>query len=171
MRLLAALVLISAISCAGTPPRVLTETETLRTVNAAPAQVVTAAIAVFAEAGIPVASSDREAGTIQSQQFTVERVWGGEPIAARVDCGKDEVGVERTLLSGVVMSIAMVARPIDTQSSTVRLTANGSAFNRVAQGMASTNAAAAAQSGGFPCTLTANFTAQLLDAIQQEAEG
>lgn len=135
-----------------------------RRIAATQDRVLSAAARALAEHGAVVATTDRQAGLVQSQPLTVESQWEGVAVTTRVDCGKDMATVERALSNPVTLALGFITTPAG-DSTTVRLNVNASGYDRVARSMAATNAAVAGLQGAYPCTLKPEFARQLLDEV------
>lgn len=144
--------------CAATaPPDLPTPEQLTRDVDAAPPEVVAAAVDVFADLGVPVDRRDPEAGQIHSREITAQQVWNGAPVVDRLYCGQHwDSGVEIALSNPVTFSLGLIARPSGSGSH-VQFVVSGSA-----------TAASMTNSGeSFACRARAGFAEEVFDALAE----
>jgi hypothetical protein len=120
-----------------------------RPVAATTAKVVDAAVAVFGENGIPVATADQANGFVQSVPLDLQGNWGNVPVAERVNC-----------VGGVPAPDQRVRLAVQVQS-----TATGSTV--ALQSLPVTPAKDRNAAG--PCVLKSEFLTHLLDDIASRA--
>ena len=152
------------------PPVQLAPERVQREIAAPPERVTRAAVAVFAEHNIPVATVDPEVGLVQSQPVTVQGRWNGTLVHERFDCGKDVVGESNAYSNPVTFTVGVLAQPADA-GSVAKISFSGSTHNEVARAMAYTNPMAAALGSSVRCSMKPAFAALILDEVQSRATG
>lgn len=142
--LVAALLAVLTVGCRSGGPETSPRTQTFtRTVNATRSRTVEAAMAVFAERQITVASSDQTKGEVVSVPLDPNGQWGSVSPEERVNCSD-----VATPDPNARVILTLKARPED-ERTVISLEAR--------------------RSGGLSCVLRGTFLTQLLDAIQTRA--
>lgn len=162
--ILSVLVLTIAAACMA-PPKELAPEQVQRTIPAPPSRVARAAVAVFAEYGIPIQLADTAMGLVQGQSLTLRGPWNGSVPTTRFDCGKDEAGVDRASMDPVTVTLGILAQPAPTGSA-VRLTYTASVTDHIAASMAVSNPLLSGSAQPSRCIPRATFAAELFDKIQ-----
>jgi hypothetical protein len=127
-------------ACHSSGPQTAADTQTFtRSVDATPARVVEATMAVFSERGITVASSDQVRGEVVSVPLDPNGEWGNVPPAERVNCAGAAAADPNTRL------ILTVRVKNENDRSVIALDAK--------------------RDGGVSCVLRGAFLTQLMDAI------
>ncbi len=154
------LLLLSVVACGrgtasagggGTEPQQFT-----RQIQATPAQVVSAAVATFAEYNIPVATANEVGGEVESSPVEIQGQWGYGPASDRINCGSDAGGKPTADVGVSRLSLKIRARP-SSNGSKVELNAEGT-HSPTEKGDPKTT-----------CALTSKFITELLDSIDSKA--
>lgn len=116
---------------------------------------------VFQRHSIPVESARPGSGRVESGEFEVGGTWGGEPLDARVDCGRDEDGEPRAASAPVRLTVGFVARQrrvrrVDSSTGSVP----GSRIRVDGEGR---------QIGNVCCSLTGEFRRRVLRDVAEMA--
>jgi hypothetical protein len=158
-KLITGLSLLFLPACASMqPPYALAgPADLVRPVAATPAAVARAALPVFAELGIPIATQDATAGLVQGAEVTLRGDWGDKLVRDRIYCGKAaDSGIEYAFSYPVAFTLGVVAAPV-AGGSDVRISFVGStqsARGRYVAGVAQQQ-----------CSLAAAFAQELLGRI------
>lgn len=152
---------VIALGCASLePPAMLDPDMVQRRIAASPARVTQAAIAVFAEQGIPIAAANPELGLVQGQPITARGAWGSAQLTERFDCGTNVAGTPRAMTEPVTFTLGALAEAVDG-GSRVRITATATAQSRSLAG----------DEVGSRCEIKTEYATLLLDTIASRATG
>ena len=132
-----------------------------RSMAAVPAKIAAAAMQVFSERGIPIATSNEETGTVTGSPLRLSGTWNGQQTSERVNCGMTSGGQPIAAMGTTQLTIALEARG-NAQGSTATLIAAGK------NDEADQDGATGTEQG---CILTAAFASALLDDIERRATG
>lgn len=132
-----------------------------RTIAAVPARIAAAAMQVFSERGIPIATSNEETGTVTGAPLRLAGTWNGQQTSERVNCGMTSGGQPIAAMGTTQLTVALEARGT-AQGSTATLIAAGKNDEANQEGATGTDQG---------CVLTATFASALLDDIERRATG
>ncbi len=132
-----------------------------RTMAAVPAKIAAAAMQVFSERGIPIATSNEATGTVTGSPLRLSGTWNGQQTSERVTCGMTSGGQPIASMGTTQLTVALEAKG-NAQGSTATLIAAGR------NNEADQDGATGTEQG---CILTAAFASALLDDIERRATG
>lgn len=132
-----------------------------RTMAAVPAKIAAAAMQVFSERGIPIATSNEATGTVTGSPLRLSGTWNGQQTSERVNCGMTSGGQPIASMGTTQLTVALETKG-NAQGSTATLIAAGKNTEAGQDGATGTEQG---------CILTAAFASALLDEIERRATG
>jgi hypothetical protein len=139
-----------------------------RDIAASPQRVTRAAVATFAEFGIPISMTDPAIGTVLGSPISVLREWNGKAVTERVRC---TAATPADIASSKPVTIAVgILSEIRRLGTRTTLIIDAHAEPEGGAGAKASRDAAHRPGRQSECELTEAFAVELLDRIQMRAQ-